>query len=183
MEVLKQCKCGTVATNEEELKLFEKNKGCLLGYTNKCKVCKAKYHQYNKEHFNKIRLKTYNDKSSEEKALIAKKQVDRQLELHGKEGVALKVKSIQLKHKYGITLEDLEKMLDSQNGECFICAQILTSEYACIDHNHDSGEIRGALCQHCNSILGMAKDSVIILQNAINYLEQNGSYGDQDTPN
>lgn len=46
-----------------------------------------------------------------------------------------------------------------------------------IDHNHKTGEFRGILCLPCNSVLGMAKDSALILSRAIEYLEKNGSYG------
>jgi len=42
-----------------------------------------------------------------------------------------------------------------------------------VDHCHVSGKIRGLLCFHCNSSLGKMKDSVEILQNAIDYLKKN----------
>ena len=48
-------------------------------------------------------------------------------------------------------------------------------EYA-IDHNHDTGAFRGILCLKCNSLLGMASDSVSVLKAAIEYLTERGSY-------
>ena len=46
-----------------------------------------------------------------------------------------------------------------------------------LDHNHDTGKVRGWLCNKCNSALGRLDDSVIFLKRAINYLEKNdGNY-------
>jgi len=45
-----------------------------------------------------------------------------------------------------------------------------------IDHNHDTGEFRGILCLKCNSLLGMASDSVSVLHSAVKYLTDRGSY-------
>jgi hypothetical protein len=45
-----------------------------------------------------------------------------------------------------------------------------------IDHNHETGDFRGILCLQCNSMLGMAKESVQILDSAAQYLKNRGSY-------
>lgn len=42
----------------------------------------------------------------------------------------------------------------------------------CIDHNHKNGELRGLLCQHCNTAIGKFNDDVLLLQKAILYLEK-----------
>jgi len=89
-----------------------------------------------------------------------------------------------LKYKYGITHEEFIGAWDSQEGKCSICLielpDLMVYEnrrrmYA-IDHNHETGEFRGILCNRCNALLGMAKDSARILARAIGYLEKNGSY-------
>lgn len=77
-----------------------------------------------------------------------------------------------LKNKYGITLEEYEKMFQDQKGRCKICG-ILQSNLVLplsVDHNHKNGKIRGLLCNNCNSILGHADDNIIILENSIKYL-------------
>lgn len=43
-----------------------------------------------------------------------------------------------------------------------------------IDHDHNSGQVRGILCVNCNTAMGKFGDSTIILQRAIDYL--NGTY-------
>jgi hypothetical protein len=76
--------------------------------------------------------------------------------------------------------EGFYAMLDEQNGRCRICGQSIegTDEkgklLAHIDHDHDTGRVRGLLCQGCNTGLGMFKDSIRNLASAIVYLEEFG---------
>jgi len=56
------------------------------------------------------------------------------------------------------------------NTHCNICHKEL--ERKCIDHCHETKKIRGVLCHNCNTALGLFKDNVKVMQNAIQYLEQ-----------
>lgn len=58
-------------------------------------------------------------------------------------------------------------------GQCEIC---MTTENLVIDHNHETKELRGCLCNGCNSALGLLGDSKEILLRAVLYLEERGSY-------
>lgn len=77
---------------------------------------------------------------------------------------------------YGITIEEYEKLLKIQNNKCSICKsddpKRSASTVFSIDHCHTTGKVRGLLCTSCNIILGHARDSVEILQQAINYLNK-----------
>lgn len=42
----------------------------------------------------------------------------------------------------------------------------------CIDHDHKTGKIRGLLCGFCNKAIGLLKENINILRNAIHYLEK-----------
>ena len=75
-----------------------------------------------------------------------------------------------LKHKYGLTHEDYERMYQAQDGRCAICKQPFDN--LCVDHNHKTGRVRGLLCVPCNAALGSFKDDVQHLRRAILYLEQ-----------
>ena len=80
--------------------------------------------------------------------------------------------------KYGLTIEELEALLEETN--CAICQCLLDHKggKASIDHNHTTGEVRGMLCANCNRALGGFQDNTSILRSAIRYLEDRGSYLD-----
>jgi hypothetical protein len=83
-----------------------------------------------------------------------------------------KVKSTWLR-KYGLTLEEYKKIIDSQNSCCAICLLPLDMGlHTCVDHCHKTGKTREILCRKCNTILGQANDSTDILQSAILYLNK-----------
>jgi hypothetical protein len=76
------------------------------------------------------------------------------------------VRRHKLKTKYGITLEDFDRMFEEQNGICAICPrQIQRSGYGThIDHDHTTKVVRSLLCLQCNTALGkMNEDERIIL--------------------
>lgn len=63
-----------------------------------------------------------------------------------------------------------DDLFHSQSGLCAICRKSVNHKTSHIDHDHESGKIRGLLCINCNHLLGQAKDSVLILERAIEYL-------------
>lgn len=73
---------------------------------------------------------------------------------------------------YGITVEQRDQMIADQDGKCAICLFELTAGCGThVDHCHETNKVRGILCINCNHALGKMKDSVEILQRAIEYLE------------
>lgn len=73
-----------------------------------------------------------------------------------------------LKTRYGISLEDYNGLLKSQSSRCLICNQKDSNLH--VDHDHESGKVRGLLCKTCNLGLGYFKDDTDLLENAIDYL-------------
>lgn len=63
-----------------------------------------------------------------------------------------------LKRAYNITLEEYDRMLKAQGGKCAICSCELKGRNCHVDHNHETGEVRGLLCHSCNVGLGMFRD-------------------------
>ena len=79
------------------------------------------------------------------------------------------------KNKYSISKEEYLSILESQNELCAICGKHYTDSlygHLYVDHCHSSGKVRGLLCNHCNTLLGMAKDSLDILDKARQYLSR-----------
>lgn len=83
-----------------------------------------------------------------------------------------------LTQKYGITAEEWDVMFESQHHACAICRSDQTSWNWCVDHDHETGNVRGILCQGCNTLIGMAKDHPEVLDDAKRYLEEQGYYGE-----
>jgi len=66
-------------------------------------------------------------------------------------------------------------MEEEQGGVCFICQepqQRSRNKYLCVDHCHDTGEVRKLLCHKCNAALGYADDSPDRLRRMAQYLEE-----------
>lgn len=79
-----------------------------------------------------------------------------------------------LKNLYGLTFEQFEQMLKDQNNKCAICGkhenEIRRGLF--VDHNRETKEVRGLLCQNCNAGIGHFKESESLLYTAINYLSK-----------
>lgn len=88
----------------------------------------------------------------------------------------------QIKHRYGITIDDFNKMLLEQDGKCAACKKILTDGPmgTHIDHCHTTKKVRGILCGHCNRALGYVHDDIEKLKALIDYLERTGERNDDD---
>ena len=141
----KKCSCcGEVKPTTEFIRHKSREK---WGFTSWCKECR-----------NKKNKKYYKDNPEKYKITNRKKN---------------------LKKLYGLTIEDVEIMLKNQNYKCAICgkeiflhgASMDNNKIARVDHNHETGEVRGLLCNDCNRGIGLLKDNPLFLANAIKYLE------------
>ncbi len=75
--------------------------------------------------------------------------------------------------KYGLTQEQYDQLLASQDGRCATCG---TDEPGakgwCIDHCHKGGHVRALLCSRCNVILGWVGENPAILRSLADWIEQ-----------
>jgi hypothetical protein len=91
-----------------------------------------------------------------------------------------KYADIHLRRKYGISLEEYEALLASQDGVCAICKKENTQRdwrldrprRMHVDHCHQSGKVRGLLCVRCNNGIGFFRDHPALLTAAIAYLSR-----------
>ena len=83
--------------------------------------------------------------------------------------------------KYGIT-EDEKNLIFLKQGEC--CAackgKFKNKRDMCVDHSHQTGKVRGILCQDCNLALGHVQDKIEKLDDLIQYLKRT-EYGGINT--
>lgn len=101
------------------------------------------------------------------------------------------LKDTKYKSQFGISLEDYNRMLESQNNLCAICKQPETETNTrggkgkivalAVDHNHETGQVRGLLCGKCNRAVGNLRDSILIAESLVEYLEKHeGQEAKQD---
>ena len=72
--------------------------------------------------------------------------------------------------KFGITLEEYNQIFAEQEGKCGICSKHQLDKNLSVDHDHDTGEVRGLLCQPCNLGLGKLGDNIESIENTLRYL-------------
>lgn len=83
----------------------------------------------------------------------------------------------QRKYKYGITTAEFDTMMASQNNTCLLCGLPFGStkgQSPAVDHDHDTGAIRGILHGNCNRGLGFFRDDPQLLDAARFYLKWHG---------
>lgn len=84
-------------------------------------------------------------------------------------------KNYDLQRNYGIDLAAFDRMRDAQNYACAICERpeaALPRRTLVVDHDHDSGHVRGLLCATCNTGIGHFADDPARMRNAIHYMEK-----------
>lgn len=174
---MKTCsKCGK--EKSEERFYFRKDTG---KYRSDCKDCCNKrnmnWGQNNKDKRKAICSRYYLNNSEEilkrnTKWRDENKDRMNQLTSEWKKDNPNKARSIRLKSLYNITLEEYNRILDDQNGVCGICqGSCSTGKQLAVDHCHETDVVRGLLCLSCNTSLGGFKDSIKLLNAAIEYLE------------
>ena len=75
-----------------------------------------------------------------------------------------------LKDKYGLSIEEYNKLLDKVGNTCPICGKSFGEVSPVIDHNHKTNRVRGIICRHCNLGIGFLEDDVKILYNAVKWV-------------
>lgn len=76
----------------------------------------------------------------------------------------------RLQNLYGISSDEYDQLLDQQSGKCTICSRPPGKRALNVDHNHETGQVRGLLCHGCNTALGLFGDSPDTLGTALGYL-------------
>jgi hypothetical protein len=140
--------CKTCNT-EKELDQFPKGKAYKNGIRPSCLVCRREYE-----------VKSYHKHKH-------KHPYDYETE-----------KDRKLKRTYGISYKEYLTMLEAQNGQCAICGTTSTGKRAFhVDHDHDTGEVRGLLCSGCNTGIGNLKEDIGIMERAIQYVKSSKNLG------
>lgn len=145
-------KCDT----NKDVSEFGKDKNRRDGLNFYCRECVAKSAaQYLKTE--KGKKANRRSKRKYRKTEKGKKAIKRYEEGKGK----LTQQRNRLRRDFGITLRQYDEMFENQNGVCAVCSNISVNERGyrlAVDHDHETGKIRGLLCNQCNLKLGILEN-------------------------
>lgn len=91
------------------------------------------------------------------------------------ESTKMTSKRYYLKVKYGLTMEQYDALLSAQGGCCACCGSDSVrgrGVYFPVDHDHETGAVRGLLCNPCNVGIGALGDCAEGVARALAYLER-----------
>lgn len=147
---MRTCSICKIEKNSADFKL--KSNGYLSSF---CKTCSASYQ------------KEYQEKNKE-KIKEKKKHYHTQTKEYRR--------WYTIKMRYGITKEEYEAILLSQNNKCAICENTKSghknTDEMVVDHCHKTQKVRGLLCNRCNTLLGLIDDNPEFMQNISKYLKK-----------
>ena len=93
--------------------------------------------------------------------------------IHGGDSDA--VYKVAIMKRYGLKPEEYDAMVEAHNNRCAICdsppSQKKRKKRLNVDHSHETGKVRGLLCDKCNQAIGLFNEDFKLLTKAISYLE------------
>lgn len=158
-------RCGGCGETKS-ITCFAKASGRYDGVQGHCKLCTKSYRVRNNERLRRknIEYKIANkDKIKLKRPQYRAKNVDL---------IKKQTKVQKLRWRYKISYETYQLMLGMQDGCCAICnEQHRFDKPLHVDHDHNTGAVRGLLCRRCNQGIGFLRDDSETLQTATNYLK------------
>ncbi|WP_084773465.1 endonuclease domain-containing protein [Nonomuraea candida] len=88
-----------------------------------------------------------------------------------------RTRNYHLARRYRVRHEDVERMISAQHGLCVVCWDRPPEH---VDHCHESGEVRFALCLPCNTGIGQFRDDAGVVWRALSYVEAAAGEDDDD---
>jgi Autographiviridae endonuclease VII len=87
----------------------------------------------------------------------------------------LRARAYSVQYRYGLTRDQYEAL----GTTCAICDGVPTpgKRGLHVDHDHETGTVRGLLCSACNTALGSFQESPFLIRRALRYLVR--CYGEQ----
>jgi hypothetical protein len=131
---------------------------------------------------NQDRIKAYQKTWRAENAVaVAEYQKEYHKEYKQREEAKAATMQRNLWKNYKMTPAEFNDLWEAQSGECAICSVGMAprgraKNSVAVDHNHESGAVRGLLCRNCNAGIGYLMDDPDLLISAAEYLVERGFY-------
>lgn len=88
---------------------------------------------------------------------------------------ALKQKNRHLKHRYGIDLDEYQRLHSVQQNRCAICGAPggdTRGTRLYVDHDHAAETVRKLLCPGCNTAVGVLEKGIAYISSVAEYLRE-----------
>ena len=152
---------------EKSLDEFYKNKKATGGHTYYCKECQRGYVADKNGGY---KLKKLIKTDTHKQCRMCLTMIPLDSKTYCQPCISESQRIRHLKVKYGISIDDYNALLIKQAGKCGICKKE-KDETLCVDHDHETGVVRGLLCTSCNKAIGLLGDTRESLQSALDYLD------------
>ena len=163
VESIVQQKCCPTCGNAKSASEFFRNRSRPDGLNSQCKEC--------------IASRPLSESGIAKRNAQARQYYRNRLSRGPRDPVQTRISKLRL--KYGLTLDDYDALLQSQNGVCGICGTDQPggrwNRFA-VDHCHETGKVRGLLCDSCNHCLGRFGDNLDGVMRAVRYLRNAAGY-------
>lgn len=160
-DVSKRCnQCGLT----KQLTSFYRNPAGRKGRRPECKECTKERRKewYARNRAREIaRVGAWQRQNPEKLAKQRMKNVEERARKH---------RNWHLQKRFGLTLEQYGQLLSKQDARCAICGDAPEGRTLHVDHDHETGEVRGLLCMRCNNALGLFREDPDALTSALDYL-------------
>lgn len=167
VETLKVCSACGLDKSAAEFPWKNRERGQRNGRCKPCHRVAVKASEERHREAVKARHRTYHEQNRHARNADRRDRYD---SAHARDG--------KLRSQFGISLEQYNEMLSRQGGACAICERPESALAAngepralAVDHDHDTGAVRGLLCAACNVALGAFGDDPARLRTAAAYIE------------
>ncbi len=117
------------------------------------------------------RIRVHPDTPEREVERAYKREYMREYRARNPKEAADRVRNSTLKAFYGINQAEYDALFERQGCRCAACKTTDNGKRRwSVDHDHETGRIRGILCLKCNTALGMLNDSPYLLTALLQYL-------------
>lgn len=164
---MKRCR---ICDETKPLDAFYAMKGMRDGYRNECKDCnlrqRAEKYAADPDLQTRARERVRRWQEDNRERYLSKQA---QYKHEGKLKIA--ARRSHLKRTFGMTQEEYEARLREQGGGCAVCKRPpKPGKSLHVDHDHETGYVRGLLCFSCNAALGHFQDDIDRIDAALTYV-------------
>lgn len=164
---MRESKTCNICKAPKPLNAFCKDGSRSDGKATRCRECAKGFYRQNKDKILEQHKGYYKKNAERKKAYQNEYRKDKAAEIPNWK------KLKEMAYKTDKTFDEVEawfnKQWMKQQAQCAICGKVFCDD-DCIDHDHDTNELRGLLCNLCNVGIGALKDSPAVCLKASEYL-------------